>query len=199
MSYANIKWGWGIVWVLAVALLAFLWLPGIKSFTSKWFSLNDKVDKALVQYDEFKQTIYPLLEFTLGQLVGNRYMSSPPKTEVLLDFLPRVRRVIEQQNYNDLRTLDLYEAAKSITLEEFATEMNLIVINGLNLDGNTEVLELIHNGLSSDYSSSEYVYKDQISIEFDKLKKYEDKLSGSYKERFHKKMKELKMFYSQYF
>lgn len=199
MEWEQMEWQWGIVWLLAMALLFFIWLPEIRSLTSKWISLNKKVDEVAVQYEDFRKTIYPLLEFTLGQLVGNRYMSAPPKTDVLLDFLPRVHKMIEKQEYNDLRTLNLYEAAKSITLEEFATELNLIVIYGLRINKNSKVLDLIHPGLTADYSSGEYVHKDEISVDFAALNQYEDKLPDKYKERFSKKMRSLKKFYNEYF
>ena len=199
MEWEQMDWQWGVVWLLAMALLFFIWLPEIKSVTSKWVSLNKKVDEVSVQYEEFRKTIYPLLEFSLGQLVGNRYMSAPPKADVLLDFLPRIHEIIEKQEYKDLRTLNLYEAAKSITLEEFAVELNLIVVHGLQLNGNSKVLDLIHTGLTSNYSSEEYVHKDEIRIDFVALNQYENRLPDGYKERFGKKMKELSKFYSEYF
>ena len=199
MEWEQMEWQWGIVWLIAMALLFFIWFPEIKSLTSKWISLNKKVDEVSVQYDDFRETIYPLLEFSLGQLVGNRYMSAPPKTDVLLDFLPRIQKMIEKQEYKDLRTMSLYEVAKSITLEEFAAELNLIAVHGLQINGNSEILGMIHTGLLSDYSLDELIDKSKIWIDFDALEKYEKKLSGSYKERFSKKIKALRKFYDKYF
>lgn len=200
----NVLFAFVFCWTAFVLGVLFAFSPEIKRIIFKkdmveFERYKQKVDKALVEYDEFKKTIYPLLEFSLGQLVGNRYMSSAPKTEVLLDYLPRVRRMIDEQNYKDSRILDLYEVVKSITLEQFATELNLIAVHGLQISGDSKVLDMIRTGLASDYSLHELVDKDEIWIDFDGLSQYEEKLSGSYKGRFHRKLESLRKFYNQYF
>lgn len=196
-------WHW-IFWTFLILFGAFLFLPEIKSiFVNKKGAgmerFEAKVDKALVEYDEFKQTIYPLVEYSLAQMVGGRYMSSPPKTEALLDYLPKIEKVI-QSKYADNQTVQsMFIACKSIALEEFAKELNLIYVNGKNINGNSDILGLIHHGLLDDYSSDNYVDTDNIYVEFDKLKQRGNELSGSYKERYFKKLNNLKQYYNKYF
>lgn len=204
MEFLKMPSNYILLWILFIAILLFAFSPEIKRFFIgrrgvEFEHFEAQVNEAMVQYEKFKQTINPLLEASMAQMVGGIYMGRQPKTEVLIDYLPKIKSVIDDDHYTDETFVNLYNAVKSITLDEFATELNLIVVYGLNVNGNSEVLELIESGLKNDYSSNQYVDKDAIFVDFEGLRKISNKLSGSYKDRYDKKLKSLERFYTNYF
>ena len=52
-----------------------------------------QVDNAMVQYKEFQETITPMLEITLGNLAASGYFDASPKSEVIVDFIDRAKKI----------------------------------------------------------------------------------------------------------
>lgn len=201
MSFIHLNWGWGIVWVLAIALLAFLWLPGIKEFTSKWFSLNKKIDEVLVDYDEFKKTIYPLLEASMGQIVSVLYLQMPPKSSVMTSYVPLVEKAMRKENITQSEMVELLRAVKSMTLYGFSVELGAIASRASNRKIEQQTIEnKVHHGLENDYSKRNYVNEDEIAVDFDFLDKVATELpEGKDKIRYENRLKDFRNFYNRYF
>lgn len=153
-----------IAGLILIVLLTFIWMPEITSFTTKYFSLSKKVDKVMVQYREFRETIYPLLEVGLASIASTRYLNAGPKSGELVDFINRV----EKLGFQDSNMNRLIYSAKAAAVETFAGELQMIrELNNLN----TKVVENFVQVKIEKFSSEEYYKKGSVLIDEDGLKK----------------------------
>lgn len=195
-------WHW-IFWTFWAVFSIFLWLPEIKSiFIGKRGAgmerFEKKLDKALVEYDEFRQTIYPLLEASLAQIISVRYVEMPPKSSVMIDYVPRITKVLDKGGFDLMEARELLEAVKSMTLYGIGVELGIIASKyGVK---QTDVENCISSGLEDDYSKTQYVNTDEIGIDFDKLEEYSTGISNIVdRQRYEKKLDELRKFYAKYY
>lgn len=153
-----------IAGLILIVLLTFIWMPEITSFTTKCFSLSKKVDKVMVQYREFRETIYPLLEVGLANIASTRYFNAGPKSGELVDFINRV----EKLGFQDSNMNRLIYSAKAAAVETFAGELQMIrELNNLN----AKVVENFVQVKIENFSSEEYYKKGSVLIDEDGLKK----------------------------
>lgn len=153
-----------IAGLILIVLLTFIWMPEITSFTTKYFSLSKKVDKVMVQYREFRETIYPLLEVGLANIASTRYFNAGPKSGELVDFINRV----EKLGFQDSNMNRLIYSAKAAAVETFAGELQMIrELNNLN----AKVVENFVQVKIENFSSEEYYKKGSVLIDEDGLKK----------------------------
>lgn len=205
MIYLKIDWRKVIIFTIGLLLIIIVESSSIRKIVMGKTGIElekqqEKINQALVEYDEFKKTIFPILESSMSQITSGIFQGRPPKTDVLIDYLPRIKKVIDVSGFNNSVLSQLYEAAKCMTIDEYATELNLIAVHGLHNNGNTEVLKFVNAGIIGDYSSSNYVNKDKIFVSFNKLEDFGKRLpNGSYKERYNKKLEEFRKFYKEYF
>ncbi|WP_323074675.1 hypothetical protein [Limosilactobacillus reuteri] len=186
-------------WTAFVLGVLFAFSPEIKRLVFRKDRLElerykQQVDKALVEYDEFKKTIYPLLEITLAQIASTGYMGAGPKPQVLVDYIKRVSKIAEKQDRPELDAL--INAAKSEVLRSYAIELNSILreagINELTYG-------YIGNGLVP-HANSAYVDEDNIFLDYSALIKLENDISDvALKQRFNKTLRKLKIFYDANF
>lgn len=153
-----------IAGLILIVLLTFIWMPEITSFTTKYFSLSKKVDKVMVQYREFRETIYPLLEVGLANIASTSYFNAGPKSGELVDFINRV----EKLDFQDSNMNRLIYSAKAAAVETFAGELQMIrELNNLN----AKVVEDFVQVKIEKFSSEEYYKKGSVLIDEDGLKK----------------------------
>lgn len=153
-----------IAGLILIVLLTFIWMPEITSFTTKYFSLSKKVDKVMVQYREFRETIYPLLEVGLANIASTRYFNAGPKSGELVDFINRV----EKLGFQDSNMNRLIYSAKAAAVETFAGELQMIrELNNLN----AKVVENFVQVKIENFSSEEYYKKGSVLIDENGLKK----------------------------
>lgn len=153
-----------IAGLILIVLLTFIWMPEITSFTTKYFSLSKKVDKVMVQYREFRETIYPLLEVGLANIASTSYFNAGPKSGELVDFINRV----EKLDFQDSNMNRLIYSAKAAAVETFAGELQMIrELNNLN----AKVVENFVQVKIEKFSSEEYYKKGSVLIDEDGLKK----------------------------
>lgn len=153
-----------IAGLILIVLLTFIWMPEITSFTTKYFSLSKKVDKVMVQYREFRETIYPLLEVGLANIASTSYFNAGPKSGELVDFINRV----EKLDFQDSNMNRLIYSAKAAAVETFAGELQMIrELNNLN----AKVVENFVQVKIEKFSSEEYYKKGSVIIDEDGLKK----------------------------
>lgn len=153
-----------IAGLILIVLLTFIWMPEITSFTTKYFSLSKKVDKVMVQYREFRETIYPLLEVGLANIASTSYFNAGPKSGELVDFINRV----EKLDFQDSNMNRLIYSAKAAAVETFAGELQMIrKLNNLN----AKVVENFVQVKIEKFSSEEYYKKGSVLIDEDGLKK----------------------------
>ncbi|PWT53207.1 hypothetical protein DKZ32_02550 [Limosilactobacillus reuteri] len=189
--------GYILCWCIVVAMLSFMWLPEIKSLTTKWFSVTRKLTEVEVQYKEFKETIYPLLEITLGQTDSAGYLNIGPKSEILADFVTRVEILIKSGRYDNVRLIPLLDGAKGQTLSTFGSELNIIT---KEVEGLPKPSSYIHTGLISDYSKKGYLDNDNVYVDFEGLKEIGSKMpNGVQKKRYEDRLSELTEFYNNNF
>ena len=85
-------------WTIFILAALFVLSPEIKELVFKKDRLElkrykQKVDKALVEYGEFKNTIYPLLEVVMTSIIFNGYLSVSSRSANLVDFLKRIENL----------------------------------------------------------------------------------------------------------
>lgn len=88
-------------WIVLIAILLFSFSPEIKRlfvgtngvelehFQEKF----RRVNQALVEYDEFKKTILPLLKITMSEIAFNNYLGIPARPDDLIDFLNHIKNL----------------------------------------------------------------------------------------------------------
>jgi hypothetical protein len=184
-------------WTAFVLGALFAFSPEIKRLVLKKDRLElehfrQQVDKVLVEYDEFKKTVYPLLEIALGQVDSTGYLNVGPKSGTLVDFVERTENLINSGNYDD-KLFPLLEGAKAQTLSAFSNELSLIVSN---LNGIPSPKNYIYDGLENDYSKDRYANKDDAYVNFEKLNNIGESIpNSSTQKRYFEKLKKLKSFY----
>ncbi len=175
-----------IIWLVLMALISFWWIPEIKKLSTKYFSLSKKVSEVMVQYEEFKETVYPLLELELANLASVGYMEAGPKSDKIVDFIERLKKLKIVDDKMD----GLVAAAKSQALRAFRDELK-------NFDARSE--KMISTGLTS-YSSDDYVISDDIYVDLDGLKNLANDIEDiKTKMKYKKKLQELEKFYKNNF
>lgn len=175
-----------IIWLVLMALISFWWIPEIKKLSTKYFSLSKKVSEVMVQYEEFKETVYPLLELELANLASVGYMEAGPKSDKIVDFIERLKKLKIVDDKMD----GLVAAAKSQALRAFRDELK-------NFDARSE--KMISTGLTS-YSSDDYVISDDIYVDLDGLKNLVNDIEDiKTKMKYKKKLQELEKFYKNNF
>lgn len=185
MVVYEVNIGYMIVGLVVIVLIAFLWIPEIKGVSTKYFSLSKKIDEALVQYKEFKETIYPLLMLELANLASVGAFNSGPKSKEIVDFIERV----EKLKITDKNMTNLMKVAKSQALSAFQLELK-----GMNL----EAENFIGTGLNHDLD--DYVITDNIYVDFEGLHDLSDDFDDiKAKIKYKRKLQELEKFYNENF
>ena len=119
MVVNKVNIGYMIIGLLVIVLISFLLVPEIKQISTKYFSLSKKVNEAMVQYKEFKETVYPILQIELANISSVGYMNAGPKSNELVEFLEKIKKI----KINDDRINNLIVVAKSQVLLAFKTEL----------------------------------------------------------------------------
>ncbi len=185
MVVYEVNIGYMIVGLVVIVLIAFLWIPEIKGVSTKYFSLSKKIDEALVQYKEFKETIYPLLMLELANLASVGAFNSGPKSKEIVDFIERV----EKLKITDKNMTNLMKVAKSQALSAFQLELK-----GMN----PEAENFIGTGLNHDLD--DYVITDNIYVDFEGLHDLSDDFDDiKAKIKYKRKLQELEKFYNENF
>lgn len=105
-----------------------------------------QVDNAMVQYKEFQETITPMLEITLGNLAASGYFNASPKSEVIVDFIDRAKKI--KPSAESVDKIDrLLGEANLAALNAFKTEFE-------NIKPGTG--QYIDPGRSRDFSMLDY-------------------------------------------
>ncbi len=195
-----------LCWTAFVLGALFIFSPEIKRIVLQKDKLEfehfkKRVDKALVEYDEFKQTIYPLLEINLGIIGTTGYLSATPKPDVMIDFLNRIEELAEKGIYDKTKLAPLIDATKAQTLSAFSNDLNLILVNSLGDEYSSKVESYLITGLENDYSKSNYVVKGQANVNFKGLKELGSDLpvDGKARQRYFNKLADLHDFYETYY
>lgn len=186
MVVYEVNIGYMIVGLVVIGLIAFLWIPEIKGVSTKYFSLSKKIDEALVQYKEFKETVYPLLKLELANLASVGAFDAGPKSKEIVDFIGRMEKLkITDRNMEKLMTV-----AKSQALRAFKIEL---------VDISPKAKNYISTGLT-DYSSDDYVITDNIYVDFEGLYNLSDNFNDiKSKIKYKRKLQELEKFYNENF
>lgn len=185
MVVYEVNIGYMIVGLVVIVLIAFLWIPEIKGVSTKYFSLSKKIDEALVQYKEFKETVYPLLKLELANLASVGSFGSGPKSKEIVDFIERV----EKLKITDKNMVNLMKVAKSQALSAFQLELK-----GMN----PEAENFIGTGLNHDLD--DYVITDNIYVDFEGLHDLSDDFDDiKAKIKYKRKLQELEKFYNENF
>lgn len=175
-----------IIWLVLMALISFWWIPEIKKLSTKYFSLSKKVSEVMVQYEEFKETVYPLLELELANLASVGYMEAGPKSDKIVDFIERLKKL----KIVDSKMSELIMAAKSQALKAFQVELELLVPGSKAMIG---------TGLT-EYISDSYVITDDIYIDFEGLNWLAKNVNDiKVKTKYRHKISELEKFYKNNF
>lgn len=186
MVVNEVNIGYMIIGLLVIVFLAFLWIPEIQGISTKYFSLSKKIDEVMVQYEEFKETVYPLLELELANLASVGYMDAGPKSDKIVDFIERLKKL----KIVDSKMSELIMAAKSQALKAFQVELELLVPGSKAMIG---------TGLT-EYISDSYVITDDIYIDFEGLNWLAKNVNDiKVKTKYRHKISELEKFYKNNF
>lgn len=183
-------------WTAFVLGVLFAFSPEIKRFVFRKDRLElerykHKVDKALVEYEEFKETIYPLLEIILGEISNVRALNIGANPEILMDFASRVEVIADKQSQQDLKPL--IEAAKSAVLHAFGVKLNIITSGSVPTD------VYIGTGLTT-YEKKYHVEPEKIFIDEEGLRKIGENINNLAKKRlFTNTLNELMEYYNTTF
>ena len=187
-------------WTAFVLGVLFAFSPEIKRLVFRKDRLElerykQQVNKALVEYDEFKKTIAPLLKITLSQIAFNNYLGVPAAPEDLIEFLQRVDG-LSADIKDDESIRELIRAVRVKTIEAFNSQ--LVVMrnnNGLKLDSN-KYISITY----PDFSEHRKPVEDDVAVDFNELEKSADKFQDlNERERYKRKINQLKKFYQEYF
>lgn len=185
MVVYEVNIGYMIVGLVVIVLIAFLCIPEIKDVSTKYFSLSKKIDEALVQYEEFKETVYPLLKLELANLASVGAFDAGPKSKEIVDFIERV----EKLKITDKNMVNLMKVAKSQALSAFQLELK-----GMN----PEAENFIGTGL--DHDLDDYVITDNIYVDLEGLHNLSDGFDDiRTKIKYKRKLQELEKFYNENF
>ena len=186
-GWYDMDWGWAVAWIAAIALLAFLWLPEIKAVRSKYISLDKKMNKISAQYDEFQETVLPILKAVMASVIASPYPEMGPKTDVMLNFFDFINTV----NNNitpDSQMVDLTDKLKGTVLQSFKDSLVHIA---------PESGEFISPGLPHNYLDTKN--NQTRSVDINGLKLLRDKMKPSdERQTYTKLIKQLEQFSKQY-
>ena len=186
MVVNEVSIGYMIIGLLVIVFLVFLWIPEIKGISTKYFSLSKKIDEVMVQYEEFKETVYPLLELELASLASVGYENVGPKSDKIVDFIERLKKL----KIVDDKMSELILAAKSQALQAFQVELGLLI---------PESKVMIGTGRTK-YISDDYVETDDIYIDFEGLSDLTKTIDNiKVKAKYKHKLQELEQFYKNNF
>lgn len=183
-------------WTIFILAALFVFSPEIKELVFRKDRLElkrykQKVDKALVEYDEFKETIYPLLEIILGEISNVRALNIGANPEILMDFTSRAEAIADKQSQQDLKPL--IEASKSAVLHAFGVKLNKITSGGVPTD------VYINTGLTT-YEKKYHVDPEKIFVDEDGLRKIGENINDLAKKRlFMNTLNELMEYYNTTF
>jgi len=186
-------------WTAFVLGILFAFSPEIKRLVFKKDRLElerykQQVDKALVEYDEFKKTIYPLLELSLSSIVSRHYFGGGPKSEEYDKLIQNSEKIIEHNNFDNLKPLLL--ASKAFLLNSIAAELSTIEQTELGTDNSKNY---INDGFQ-EYSDSRYVNPDEVYVNIDRLKEVKDSLpNNANKKKYASRLKLLEKVYKENF
>lgn len=186
-------------WTAFVLGILFAFSPEIKRLVFKKDRLElerykQQVDKALVEYDEFKKTIYPLLELSLSSIVSRHYFGGGPKSEEYDKLIQNSEKIIEHNNFDNLKPLLL--ASKAFLLNSIAAELSTIEQTELGADNSKNY---INDGFQ-EYSDSRYINPDEVYVNIDRLKEIKDSLpDNSNKKKYASRLKLLEKVYKENF
>lgn len=185
-----------LIILIGIALFAFS--PDMKKIllSSKGIEIEHykEVQRALVEYDEFKKTVYPILEIILASSASNPYLGVTAKSIDMIDFIHRLGNLP-----NDLmksgRMKKLIKAFEVETINSFQGELaSLKQIEGLPAD--TESIVIKHKL----FGDKDYYGDNSVSINFVKLKNnIDDFTNPKRKEEYKEKVSSLERFYKEYF
>lgn len=186
-------------WTAFVLGVLFAFSPEIKRLVFRKDRLElerykQQVDKALVEYDEFKKTIYPLLELSLSSIVSRHYFGGGPKSEEYDKLIQNSEKIIEHNNFDNLKPLLL--ASKAFLLNSIAAELSTIEQTELGTDNSKNY---INDGFQ-EYSDSRYVNPDEVYVNIDRLKEVKDSLpNNANKKKYASRLKLLEKVYKENF
>lgn len=184
MVVYKVSIGYMIIGLLVIIFVSFLLVPEIKQISTKYFSLSKKVDEAMVQYEEFKETVYPILQLELANISSVGYMDAGPKSDELVEFIEKAEKI----NIGDDRINNLIAVARSQTLLAFKGEL---------AHYNSKAKEFISTGLKP-YYSDDYIDKDSIFVDFKGLENLIDEIKDiKTKGKYQTKLRKLKQFYNE--
>lgn len=187
-------------WTAFVLGSIFAFSPEIKRLVFKKDRLEldryrKQVDKALVEYDEFKKTIYPLVKMTLSRIAFSNYLGVPARPEDLIEFLNQVNK--SSLNFKSDEDLSkLIKAVQVKIIDAFNAQLGIMrEQNGLKMDSDKYV-----SIKYPDFSSNDELSKDDVGIDFNGLERTADEFTNlSEKARYKRKIKQLKKFYEDNF
>lgn len=186
-GWYDMDWGWAAAWIAAIALLAFLWLPEIKTIRSKYVSLDKKMNEISDQYDEFQKTVLPILKAVMASVIASPYPEMGPKTDVMLNFFDFINTV-NNSITPDSQMTDLTDKLKGSVLQSFRDSLVHII---------PESEKFISPGLPHNYLD---IKNNQIRrVDINGLKSLRDKMSPSdERQNYTKLIKQLEQFSKQY-
>ena len=200
MMFAHVDWHYAIV--ITIGVIAFLIIdsPDIKRIVmnNKGVALEkqqEKIDKALVEYDEFKKTIYPLFEMLMTNVVFHDYLGVSSTPANLIDFLNRVEKLplgVE----TDPKMVKLITAMRVKVIDAFTLQLMLIRQNS-KLDSNLNYCISVN---SPRIDGGDYLNSNDVVIDFKKLEESGNDFSDSFKRKqYMDVIKQLKDYYDTNF
>ena len=185
-------------WTAFILVLLFAFSPEISRlvFNKNKLELDrykKRVDKALVEYDEFKKTVYPLLKITLSEIAFDNYLGVPTKPDDLIDFLHRVEN-LSSEFKNDV---ELQKAIMAVKVKIVATFNDQLAFmrekNGLKMDSDKYVTINY-----PDFDSDDELTRDDVGVDFEGLNNSANEFTDlAEKARYKRKIRELKKFYKE--
>lgn len=187
-------------WTAFVLGILFAFSPEIKRLVFKKDKLEldrykQQVDKALVEYKDFKETIYPLLKITMSEIAFDNYLGVPARPDDLIDFLNRVEKLPLGLKNDD----EIKKSIESVEVKTVATFNDQLSFmrekNGLPID--TDKYVSINY---PQFSEDRQVTKDDVGVDFEGLEKSADKIKDlAEKARYKRKIKQFEDFYKKRF
>ena len=156
---------------------------------------KQQVDKALVEYDEFKKTIYPLLKITMSEIAFDNYLGVPARPDDMIDFLSRVKK-LSPSFTNDESVRKLIKAVEVKTIASFNDQLAFMrEHNGLEISS-SKYVKIKY----PDFSSDDDLDENSVGVDFVGLEESANKFQDfSEKARYKRKIKQLKQFYEENF
>ena len=156
---------------------------------------KQQVDKVLVEYDEFKKTIYPLLKITMSEIAFDNYLGVPARPNDLIEFLNRIKK-LSPGFTNDESVRKLIKAVEVKTIASFNDQLAFMrEHNGLEMNPNKYVKIKY-----PDFSSDDDLDENSVGVDFVGLEESANKFQDfSEKTRYKRKIKQLKQFYEENF